>query len=148
MLALFMPLLLIAQETEVGLPRGFNAILDFFLPVLTGQIIILLSDAKKYMGSGIWSWGVFFSTKIKPFLITLGIAVGVYLLLAYASFMQPFLEVFTGPIGALTAAGLFAAAQAIIDGWSKPTVDPEAPQAVSAVNMRYDQPVGVSKKHL
>ena len=142
-LALFTPLLLLAQETEVELPKDFNAVLDFFLPVIIGQIVVLLTDAKKYMGSGIWDWGVFFKSKVTPFLLTTAASVVVYFLIVYVPFSQPFVEVITGPLGVITAAGLFGALQSVIDGLLKPTVDPSTPEAV---NMRYDQPVVHTRK--
>ena len=142
---MFMPLLLLAQGTDPELPREFNAIVDFFLPAVIGQIVVLLTDAKKYMGSGIWDWGVFLKTKVTPFLLTTAASVVVYLLLLYAPFTKPFIEVVTGPIGAVTAAGLFGALQSVVDGMLKPTVNPEEPEAV---NMSYDQPVLRSRKTL
>ena len=142
-IAFLLPLLVLGQNEGDELPRDFNAIMDFFLPVIIGQVVVLLTDAKKYMGSGIWDWGVFFKSKIAPFLLTTAASVIVYLLLVYAPFSKPFIEVITGPIGAVTAAGLFGALQSVIDGLLKPTVDPETP---AAINMRYDQPMVPTRK--
>lgn len=134
---LLLPLTIFAQGVD-ELPTTFNGVVEFLLPAILGQLSVLFMDAKKYMSTELWSWGVFFKTKIQPFLLVTAAAIGILLLMMYAPFMEPFLEVMTGPIGEMTAFGIFGAAQALIDGFLKPKaqVSNESVQKIQAVQFQ------------
>ena len=121
-------MMLPVQATEqLQLDPEFSALWDFFLPAILGALAVLLADAKKWVFSGQWSWGYFFNTKILPFLLSMGVAVVVYLLLAYLPAARPFVEILSGyELIEITSASLIGMATAIIDGFMKPTVqDPQ-----------------------
>lgn len=103
------------EELELTLP----AILNFFLPAILGSISMLFADAKKWFGSE-WDWNVFWQTKIKPFLISIGIAVGIYVLLSVAPFLKPAIEALSG-VGLVEASAyvFMLAATGLVDNFLK-----------------------------
>lgn len=108
----------VLQDVEPD--RSFNAILQFFLPAILSSAIVLLSDASKWWSTGLWDWSVFFKTKIQPFLISLGVAVVIYLMLLYVPFIKPILEgMVQYNLTEVTAVALIGMATALIDNFSK-----------------------------
>lgn len=112
-----------AVESATELVVSFSAIKMFFLPYVSGQIMILLAEAKKHIASANCDWGKFFSSNILPFLITAGGAIGMYLLLAYAPFLQQYIEVLAGEeLTIISAVTLGGAVQGIIKGITRKNV--------------------------
>jgi hypothetical protein len=104
----------------VAVPTLWDTIVTIFVPAILAQTLVLFADAKKYYSSEIWSWSIFFGTKIKPFLITTFGGVALYVILQLVPTTQPFIEIFVGsPIASYSAAALFGAAAAIVDGFTK-----------------------------
>lgn len=105
----------IKPVVEVTIWSLFTSIM---LPAIFAQFLVLFADAKKYYFSPEWNWQIFLTSKIKPFLIT---TVGGSLLLVilyYIPISKVFIEILIGsPITGITAAALFGAASAIIDGF-------------------------------
>ena len=100
----------------------FETIKAVFLPAIIAQLLVLFADAKKYYGSPDWSWGSFFSSKIRPFLYTTLGGMSLFILFTYLPATKQFIEAWTGsPIVELTSAALFGTAAALINGFSKPT---------------------------
>jgi hypothetical protein len=118
---------IISVENAEDLTVTFEGLKAFFLPFISGQIIILLAEAKKHLAGPNLDWGVFVSTNIMPFAITLGGGVALYFALAHMPFLTPFIETFAGeelsPISAIT---LGAAANGIFKGITRKTVTEEA----------------------
>lgn len=100
-----------------------SQVLSFFIPAILGSISALVSDAKKWIGSGQWDWDIFWSTKIRPFLYTLVLAVLIFISIKFVPFLTTVYEALSGvSLVEFTAYTLFTAASAIIDGFIKPTI--------------------------
>lgn len=107
----------------------FSAALEFFLPALLGSIIMLISDAQKWIGSGMWDWTAFWSTKVKPFLITVAGAIGLYFAILYVPALKRVVEALSQvDLTEFTAFTLFAAVQGLLNGFLKPK-EPKEPVA-------------------
>jgi hypothetical protein len=105
----------ITTSPEVGIWSLFKSIM---VPAILAQFLVLFSDAKKYYTSPEWSWNIFFTSKIKPFLFTTIGGIILLVILNYLPIANVFIEILIGsPISSITAASLFGAASAIIDGF-------------------------------
>lgn len=108
------------QEPSESIEVTFSAIKSIFLPGIVSMLLVLFADAKRYFLSEEWSWKIFFTTKIKPFLLTTVGGVVLYVLLGYVPFLQPFVEILTeSELTEITSAAFFGAAVAIVDGFTK-----------------------------
>jgi hypothetical protein len=107
-------------QAEVVLETSFNAIKTFFIPSVLASILVLFADASKHLRGGTWDTEVFFTTKLKPFLITMVLAVAIYFLLAYLPISKAFIEILANSSFAeISAAGIIGMATAILDGLTK-----------------------------
>lgn len=98
----------------------FSEMLSFFLPAVIAQALVLFADAKKWFMTNEWSWQYFFASKARPFLYTTIGGMVLYVVLYYLPMSKQFIEVLMGSqLGTITAASLFAAAAAIVDGFTK-----------------------------
>ena len=109
--------------TDAGeLVTSISAIWAFFLPFILGQVLILLAEAKKHITSNNVDWAIFIQTNLKPFGVTLGGAIVIYLLLAWLPVLQPLLESATGvTFTIISATTLGAAATGIYKGFTAQT---------------------------
>lgn len=88
---------LFAQEVEPpALDVSFSAMASFFVKAILAQVTVMVIEARKWIGSGNWSWSEFFGTNIGPFLWSLGGGVVIYLALAYMPWFENILEAFLG----------------------------------------------------
>lgn len=102
----------------------WTALLTLVLPGIIGSIAVLFADASKHFSTPNWSWSVFFSTKIKPFLLVNGISLGVVLVAVFLPDLFPYLERLAGfDLGndpnLIEWGAIVAFATAVIDGFSK-----------------------------
>lgn len=118
---LFVIMPVFAQAETEPVDVNFVSVLkNIFLPAIIAQFTVLFADAWKWFNTPEWSWSTLFSTKLKPFLLTTIGGIVLYFILGFIPAVQPFIEILVGsPIGSLTAATLFGAAAAIIDGLTK-----------------------------
>lgn len=97
-----------------------EAIKTIFLPAILGQLLVLFADARKHYGTIQWSWGIFFDTKIKTFLITTIGGIILYLIIALLPITQQFIETLAdSKLTEVTALGFFGLVAGIVDGFSK-----------------------------
>lgn len=121
-LMLFFTISIIFAQTEEVTPVVEVGILGLFttimLPAIFAQFLVLFADAKKYYFSPTWDWSIFLTSKIKPFLITTVGGTLLLVLLYYIPISKVFVEILIdSPINSITAATLFGAASAIVDGF-------------------------------
>lgn len=125
---LFFTVSIFAQEVVETVDTSFDAVKSLFLPAIFASLLVLFAEAKKYFFTDEWDFKVFLSTNIIPFLLTNGIAVVLYFLIAYLPFSKPFIEILAGSaITELTAGALIGTATAIVKGLLKPRVTEEQP---------------------
>lgn len=113
-----MKAMLLALEASFSI----GALVQFFLPAILGSLAVFFADAKKWMSSGEWDWGVFWSTKISPFLLSLGVAVVIYFGITFLPWTQDIFEALSGVnLLEFTAFSLMGMASAILNGILKKT---------------------------
>lgn len=106
------------------LETSFGGVLNFFLPAILGSLSVLLADAKKWMGSGQWDWSLFWGTKFRPFMYSLGLAIIIYLSVAFLPWSQQLFESLAGiNMTEITAFTLMGMASALLNGIFKKTKD-------------------------
>lgn len=112
-----------AQEAveAVALDPSFSAIKSLLMPAVSGGLLMLFMEAKKYMFTPEWDWKEFAKTNVLPFGLTVVGAVVIYLLLAYLPFLKPYLEILTeSDLAELTAGTLMGAATLLVKFAMKP----------------------------
>jgi hypothetical protein len=126
-LMLMMTCLTFAQNPEevVAVNDTFlSTLLSVFVPAILASALVLFADAKKWFMTKEWSWSYFFASKLRPFLYTTIGGVILYVLLTLIPATKPFIEILAGsPLTELTAGALFAAATAIVDGFTKKVIE-------------------------
>lgn len=127
------------QEPEPD--KSFIGILNFFIPAIIASVGTLFSDASKWWSTGMWDWKVFFDTKLKPFLLSLGVAIAVYAAILYVPFLRPMLEGMAQyNLTEVTAFTMIGLASALIDNVLKKEPTPEEQRAfVRRYNMDSDR---------
>lgn len=97
-----------------------KAFLLFFLPAVAGEVAVLFADARKYFNTPEWSWDIFFLTKIRPFLWTLGVGTAIYFIALFVPWTTYIIETMSeSALTPYTASAVFGAAAALVDGFTK-----------------------------
>lgn len=124
---LFIVSVAFAQEIpDAETAASFSAVKSFFLPAIISGALVLWADASKHIRGGTWDTGVFFKTKIKPFLLTTVLGIVLYFVLIYVPMTKPFIEALAdSDLAEFTSAGLFGLATSIVDGLLKKPSDTE-----------------------
>lgn len=120
-LMLFTGIFTFAQE--VNAPNQLNTVWGFIqtlvLPTVIAQVLVLLADAGKYIKAGEFSFAVFFTTKLKPFLITHLLSVVLIALYVFVPYFTTIFTSFTGVELTMSSVGLYATVTALVDGFLK-----------------------------
>ena len=113
----------VAQETveaTVGLEPSFNAVKEFFLPAVLAALSVLWMDTMKHIKGGNYDIGIAVKTKFIPLILTIGISVGAYYLIAYLPFTKGFIEIAVeADLSEVTAIGLMTPISILIDNLYK-----------------------------
>lgn len=112
----------VATETPTQTKTVLDLLKTLVLPVVIAQVLVLVSDAGKYIKAGEFVFSIFFTSKIKPFLITHVLSIVLVALYVFVPYFTMLFTTFTGSELVMTSFGLYAAVTALVDGFLKKTI--------------------------